>query len=171
MNSWLPSMRWPVLMPIARAIDTASVSPSTPTASAIGTSRSMVPADRSGADSGGSPIGNAPIESWQVAGGHMAERSGLFMIVALGESIIVTGTVFSRSDLTASSVLAFLAAFVGTILFWLLYFSHGVMVAWSSPGTRMLGLLEALVSTVLVVSASWDGMRARLAKRAAPPTV
>jgi uncharacterized membrane protein len=53
----------------------------------------------------------------------------------------------------------------------LLYFSHGVMVAWSSPGTRMLGLLEALVSTVLVVSASWDGMRARLAKRAAPPTV
>lgn len=70
-------------------------------------------------------IGNSPIESWQVAGGHMAERSGLFMIVALGESIIVTGTVFSRSDLTASSVLAFLAAFVGTILFWLLYFSHG----------------------------------------------
>ena len=70
-------------------------------------------------------IGNANMDSWAVAGGHMAERAGLFMIVALGESIIVTGTVFSRSDFTPSTIFAFLAAFVGTILFWLLYFSHG----------------------------------------------
>lgn len=69
--------------------------------------------------------GRPPITSWQVAGGHMAERAGLFMIIALGESIIVTGAVFSRSELTWSSVLAFLAAFTATILFWLLYFSHG----------------------------------------------
>jgi len=65
------------------------------------------------------------IESWQVLGGHMAERAGLFVILALGESIIVTGTLFSRSEITPSSVLALLAAFVGTILFWPLYFSHG----------------------------------------------
>ncbi|MEN9619887.1 MAG: hypothetical protein RL499_80 [Actinomycetota bacterium] len=70
-------------------------------------------------------LGNANMDSWAVAGGHMAERAGLFMIVALGESIIVTGTVFSRSDFTPSTIVAFLAAFVGTILFWLLYFSHG----------------------------------------------
>lgn len=66
-----------------------------------------------------------PIESWQVSGSHMAERSGLFMIIALGESIIITGSQFSDNALTTSSILAFLAAFVGTILFWLLYFSHG----------------------------------------------
>ena len=66
-----------------------------------------------------------PIESWQVSGSHMAERSGLFMIIALGESIIITGSQFSDNELTTSSILAFLAAFVGTILFWLLYFSHG----------------------------------------------
>jgi low temperature requirement protein LtrA len=66
-----------------------------------------------------------PIESWQVSGAHMAERSGLFMIIALGESIIITGSQFSDNELTSSSILAFLAAFVGTILFWLLYFSHG----------------------------------------------
>lgn len=70
-------------------------------------------------------IGNANIDSWAVAGGHMAERAGLFMIVALGESIIVTGTVFSRSEFTPATIAAFLAAFVSTILFWLLYFSHG----------------------------------------------
>lgn len=78
-----------------------------------------------------------PIESWQVSGSHMAERSGLFMIVALGESIIVTGSQFADNELTPSSVLAFLAAFVGTILFWLLYFSHG-----AEHGARYIGAAE-----------------------------
>ncbi|HEU0152844.1 MAG TPA: DUF2069 domain-containing protein [Arenimonas sp.] len=53
----------------------------------------------------------------------------------------------------------------------LLYFSHGVMVAWSTPELRLLGLLEAGVSALLVVAASWDGMRARFAKRTPPPAV
>lgn len=79
----------------------------------------------------------APIESWQVQGGHMAERAGLFMILALGESIIVTGTLFSRAEITPSSVLALLAAFVGTILFWLLYFSHG-----AEHGSRFISRAE-----------------------------
>ena len=79
----------------------------------------------------------APIESWQVQGGHMAERAGLFMILALGESIIVTGTLFSRAEITTSSVLALLAAFVGTILFWLLYFSHG-----AEHGSRFISRAE-----------------------------
>ena len=67
----------------------------------------------------------AALEHFDVAGAHMAERAGLFMILALGESIIVTGTLFSRAEITTSSVLALLAAFTSTILFWLLYFSHG----------------------------------------------
>lgn len=78
-----------------------------------------------------------PIENWQVSGAHMAERSGLFMIIALGESIIVTGSQFSDNELTSSSTLAFLAAFVGTILFWLLYFSHG-----AEHGARFIGEAE-----------------------------
>ena len=53
----------------------------------------------------------------------------------------------------------------------LLYFSHGVMVAWSSPGETGLGLLQAALSTVLVVAASWDGMRARFNKPRTPPAV
>ena len=53
----------------------------------------------------------------------------------------------------------------------LIYFCHGVMVAWAAPETRTLGLLEAGVSALLVVSASWDGLRARMNKRPAPPAV
>ena len=53
----------------------------------------------------------------------------------------------------------------------LLYFSHGVMAAWASPGELWLGLLQAALSAVLVLAASWDGMRGRFSKRRAPPAV
>lgn len=70
-------------------------------------------------------LGASPTSSWSVSGGHIAERSGLFIILALGESILVTGTAFSQGDLSLAAVSGVLAAFVSTILFWLLYFSHG----------------------------------------------
>ncbi len=95
-------------------------------------------------------LGTSPAETWQVAGGHMAERAGLFMIIALGESIIVTGTVFSRSEQNLASITAFLAAFVSTILFWLLYFSHG-----AEHGSRFIrrsertGMIARLTYTYL----------------------
>jgi len=53
----------------------------------------------------------------------------------------------------------------------LLYFSHGVMAAWASPGETWLGLLQAALSAILVVAASWDGMKGRFNKRPAPPAV
>ena len=49
----------------------------------------------------------------------------------------------------------------------LLYFCHGVMVAWAAPGVLGLALAEAALSAVLVLAASWDGMRARFAARRA----
>ena len=51
----------------------------------------------------------------------------------------------------------------------LLYFSHGVMAAWASPGVLGPALLQVALSAVLVVAASWDGVRARFAGRRAPP--
>ena len=49
----------------------------------------------------------------------------------------------------------------------LLYFCHGVMLAWAEPGVRGLALAETALAAVLVVAASWDGMRARAAARRA----
>ena len=53
----------------------------------------------------------------------------------------------------------------------LIYFSHGVMAAWSSPGELWLGLAQAALSALLVVAASWDGMKARFSKPRAPPAL
>jgi uncharacterized membrane protein len=55
----------------------------------------------------------------------------------------------------------------------LLYFCHGVTEAWADRSVWPLGLAEAALATWIVVTASWDGMRARFAARrkAPPPTV
>ena len=62
--------------------------------------------------------------TWSVRGSHMAERVALFLIISLGESIIVTGTAFAELELDATTLLAFLAAFVSTVLMWLLFFDR-----------------------------------------------
>lgn len=62
------------------------------------------------------------------------------------------------------------AAFWGAVAA-LLYFCHGVMVAFVSPGERALGLAEAALSALLIVAASWDGLGRRFARRTAPPAV
>ncbi len=43
-------------------------------------------------------IGRSRPEDWQISGAHMAERAGLFIIIALGESIIVTGATFAELE-------------------------------------------------------------------------
>lgn len=70
-------------------------------------------------------LGATPTGVWTVSGEHIAERAGLFIILALGESIIVTGTSFGSLEFTPVTILAFLAAFTSTVLMWLLYFNHG----------------------------------------------
>jgi low temperature requirement protein LtrA len=69
-------------------------------------------------------LGASGLETWNISGEHMAERVSLFLIIALGESIIVTGATFSTGALTWLNGVGFLAAFVSTVLMWLLYFNH-----------------------------------------------
>ena len=61
---------------------------------------------------------------WDLASGHLAERAALFMIIAIGESLLVTGRYFAEHDITPEGVAAFLAAFTGAILLWLVYFNR-----------------------------------------------
>ncbi len=57
--------------------------------------------------------GASSIEDWAVEGGHMAERCAGFIIIALGESIVVTGATFADLAWTTETVGAFVSAFVG----------------------------------------------------------
>lgn len=70
-------------------------------------------------------LGRSSTSDWNVHGGHMAERCGLFVIIALGESLLVTGATFAGMDWTRGGWAALLVAVVGTILLWWLYFDTG----------------------------------------------
>ena len=55
----------------------------------------------------------------------MAERCAGFIIIALGEAIVVNGATFADLAWTPENVTAFLAAFVGSIAMWWIYFHKG----------------------------------------------
>src|SRR5437588_315773 len=59
--------------------------------------------------------GASQVEDWVVEGGHMAERCAGFIIIALGESIVVTGATFADLAWSTETVAAFASAFVGAL--------------------------------------------------------
>lgn len=69
-------------------------------------------------------LGRSTTGEWTIAGDHLAERCQLFVIIALGESILDTGMTLSEKGFTAPTVTAFVIAFVGTVALWWVYFDR-----------------------------------------------
>jgi low temperature requirement protein LtrA len=69
--------------------------------------------------------GASAVADWVVEGGHMAERCAGFIIIALGESIVVTGATFADLTWSAENIGAFVSAFIGSIAMWWIYFHKG----------------------------------------------
>jgi low temperature requirement protein LtrA len=67
--------------------------------------------------------------AWEVGTGHFAERFQLFIIIALGESIVITGATTADLELTAARVVAFALAFLATAALWWLYFNLVATIA------------------------------------------
>ena len=65
------------------------------------------------------------VSEWELSGTHIAERSALFVIIALGESFIVTGFAFVAQESSVLGVLGVLLAFIAAVTMWWLYFDHG----------------------------------------------
>ncbi len=70
-------------------------------------------------------LGKSDTTDWDVEGDHMAERCGLFVIIALGESVLVTGATFAKMEWTMSVIAAFAVAFAGSVAMWWIYFNLG----------------------------------------------
>ncbi|QIL69418.1 low temperature requirement protein A [Diaphorobacter sp. HDW4B] len=68
-------------------------------------------------------MGRSDTSEWTIEGGHLAERCQLFVIVALGETLVATGAVMSEQEhWDAGVLLALGATFIGTLAMWWLYF-------------------------------------------------
>jgi low temperature requirement protein LtrA len=69
--------------------------------------------------------GRSTPADWQVEGAHLAERCGLFIIIALGESILVTGGTFAALEWNPTSIASMIVAFTGSVAMWWIYFDSG----------------------------------------------
>jgi low temperature requirement protein LtrA len=74
-------------------------------------------------------LGRSRTEEWTIEGGHFAERCQLFVIIALGESILVTGTTFGEIEASAIAVSAFVVAFLDSVALWWIYFARSAEAA------------------------------------------
>lgn len=69
-------------------------------------------------------LGRSHTNDWDISGEHMAERAQLFVIIALGESILVTGATFSVLAISTEAIIAFIVAFLGSVAMWWIYFDR-----------------------------------------------
>jgi low temperature requirement protein LtrA len=68
-------------------------------------------------------LGRSTTAEWTIDGGHLAERCQLFVIVALGESILASGVAFGHHHAWhLSELLSFLVGFIGSLAMWWMYF-------------------------------------------------
>ncbi|WP_440974192.1 low temperature requirement protein A [Pseudomonas koreensis] len=110
-------------------------------------------------------LGRSSLSDWNVEGNHMAERCALFVIIALGESLLVTGATFAELTLSVTAVIAFLVAVLGSIGMWWVYFDSGAerahhRIAHSSDPGRQARIaytyLHVLIVAGVIVSAVAD---------------
>lgn len=68
-------------------------------------------------------LGRSRTSDWTIDGGHLAERCQLFVIIALGESVLATGASFAGAAHPGPAVwLAMVVSFIGCVAMWWMYF-------------------------------------------------
>ncbi len=101
-------------------------------------------------------LGRSRTSDWTIAGGHFAERCQSFILIALGESIVIIGATLSlMSRLTATSIAAFVVAFAGSVALWWLYFDRSAdasaeVIARSDDPGRLGGTAYHFIHPVMV---------------------
>jgi low temperature requirement protein LtrA len=101
-------------------------------------------------------LGRSVTQDWTIEGGHFAERCQAFMLIALGESIVVTGATFAdHSGDGAATVAAFVVAFGGGVALWWIYFDRSAddaarVIAESEDPGRLGRSAYTLVHPVMI---------------------
>jgi low temperature requirement protein LtrA len=110
-------------------------------------------------------LGRSRSADWNIDGAHMAERCALFVIIALGESILVTGGTAAALPISGSNTAAFVVAFLGSVAMWWIYFNIGAernsnrIASSEDPGRMARGVytyVHVLIVAGIVVCAVAD---------------
>jgi low temperature requirement protein LtrA len=85
-------------------------------------------------------LGRSATTDWTISGNHFAERCQAFVLIALGESIIVIGSKLNVEHGDGHNIAAFVTAFAGAVGLWWIYFDRAAedsareIEASSDPG-------------------------------------
>lgn len=85
-------------------------------------------------------LGRSTTLDWDISGAHLAERCHAFILIALGESVVVIGATLSGLRITGATAAAFVLSFAGAVALWWLYFdrtaasSSRAIAASADPG-------------------------------------
>jgi low temperature requirement protein LtrA len=108
-------------------------------------------------------LGRTPMRDWTLAGGHLAERNRLVLLIAFGESILAIGATFAGLHWSASAVVALVVGFAVTVsLWWILaqpaapVGAASAAVTLGSPALYLVG--EALFKHAVTGRAPWPGL-------------
>ncbi len=111
-------------------------------------------------------LGRSQTTEWTIEGSHMAERCQLFVIIALGESIVVIGSTLSgRHPIGGAAIAAFGTAFAGSIALWWIYFDRSaseaarLIAATDDPGrlgTEAYHWIHPVMIAGIIVAAAAD---------------
>ena len=120
-------------------------------------------------------LGRSGTRDWTIDGGHLAERCQAFVLIALGESIVVLGATLSSLDhIETTDIVVFVFGFLGVIGMWWIYFARSaesateVITRSSDPGrygrayhelhpVMIGGIIVIAASVELVLAAPVDG--------------
>jgi low temperature requirement protein LtrA len=111
-------------------------------------------------------LGRSLTSDWTIEGGHFAERCQGFILIALGESLVITGATMSgMARVSAATVAAFVVAFAGSVALWWLYFDRSarasslVMESSDDPGALAHAgyhLIHPVMVAGIIVAAAGD---------------
>ncbi|MEJ2890298.1 low temperature requirement protein A [Actinomycetospora aeridis] len=88
-------------------------------------------------------LGSTPMDTWPADAEHLAERSRLVFIIALGESILIMGlTITELPSIDAYAVLIAVLGFVGLFGLWWSYFALAGDDTTASHGDRSTAALR-----------------------------
>ena len=116
-------------------------------------------------------LGRSTTRDWDLDGSHLAERTQSFVMIAIGESIIVVGVGLSgRAAVTSAELGALAIAFVSSVAIWWIYFDRAageaarVLAASSDPGrlarTAYAYVHSVIIAGVIAIAAGDSGMLA-----------
>ncbi|MHA4949290.1 low temperature requirement protein A [Micromonospora sp. SD19] len=106
-------------------------------------------------------LGRGRTTTWQVAGGHLADRYAQLLMIALGESVLAVGISYSTHPWRAYESAGLVVAFATTVLLWRVYFFKSgqllpeALTACADPAGwgRRVGFAHAVMVFGIVIAA------------------